>query len=429
MSKHTRALRSLACWAAALGTLLPSAAGAKPYAPERDDTIVETLRDKPLDAQDRAYRALKARVRAANAQAAAPGRSAAMPVASLGPALQLARAAIDRARREGDPREIGVAQGALLPWWQHADPPPAVRLLRATIMQSMHAFTAARADLDALLEPRTRWPVAPAIGAQARFTRAAILQTQGQYAAAATDCRALQTLVPLESAACLAELQGLQGHAAAARRTLGDLASRQAFLPAGATHAWLALMRAELAERMGLWQEAQALYQQALAAQADAYTLGAYADYLLDRGRAREVLALLQGRERIDALLLRQALAWQQLGDAEHTRQATAELQARFDAAALRGDRVHLREHARYALQLARQPALALKLAQENWQVQREPADARLLLQAARAAGDTTGARALQRSLQQQAGYVDARWALDADPTATAARKPARSST
>lgn len=67
--------------------------------------------------------------------------------------------------------------------------------------------------------------------------------------------------------------------------------------------------------------------------------------------------------------------------------QAVAALKARFDAAQLRGDTVHRREEARFALQLLDRPDQALKLALENWAVQKEPADARILLEAARAAG------------------------------------------
>jgi len=40
-------------------------------------------------------------------------------------------------------------------------------------------------------------------------------------------------------------------------------------------------------------------------------------------------------------------------------------------------------------LRLLNAPATALKLAQENWQVQKEPADVRILLEAALAAHDT----------------------------------------
>ena len=59
----------------------------------------------------------------------------------------------------------------------------------------------------------------------------------------------------------------------------------------------------------------------------------------------------------------------------------------------MRGDTVHQREEARFALAAERDPARALRLAQQNWRVQREAADARILLEAA-AAADAPGAAA-----------------------------------
>src|SRR5206468_2493512 len=47
----------------------------------------------------------------------------------------------------------------------------------------------------------------------------------------------------------------------------------------------------------------------------DVYALTVYADYLLDRGRAVEVLALLRGFERVDALYLRLPAAAQPVID------------------------------------------------------------------------------------------------------------------
>ena len=64
-----------------------------------------------------------------------------------------------------------------------------------------------------------------------------------------------------------------------------------------------------------------------------------------------------------------------------------AELAARFDATRRRGDTVHRREEARYALEVEDDPARALALARANFAVQKEPADVRLLADAARAAG------------------------------------------
>ena len=47
-----------------------------------------------------------------------------------------------------------------------------------------------------------------------------------------------------------------------------------------------------------------------------------------------------------------------------------------------------MREEARFTLHLLHAPQEALKLARENWQVQKEPADLRILLEAALAAHD-----------------------------------------
>jgi hypothetical protein len=62
---------------------------------------------------------------------------------------------------------------------------------------------------------------------------------------------------------------------------------------------------------------------------------------------------------------------------------------------------VHLREEARFALHLLNAPAAALKLAQENWQVQKEPADVRVLLESALAAGDAAAVGAVVEWLGQ----------------------------
>ena len=76
------------------------------------------------------------------------------------------------------------------------------------------------------------------------------------------------------------------------------------------------------------------------------------------------------------------------------------QLRDRFTASRLRGDRVHLREEARFALHLLNDPATALKLAQENWLVQKEPADARILLEAGLAAHDAAAASGVKDWLE-----------------------------
>ena len=67
-------------------------------------------------------------------------------------------------------------------------------------------------------------------------------------------------------------------------------------------------------------------------------------------------------------------------------------LAARFSASRDRGTRIHLREEARFTLVLLAQPRQALTVAQVNWAIQKEPWDARLLLESALASGDLDAA-------------------------------------
>jgi formylmethanofuran dehydrogenase subunit B len=64
-----------------------------------------------------------------------------------------------------------------------------------------------------------------------------------------------------------------------------------------------------------------------------------------------------------------------------------------------RGEAVHRREQARFLLDVDPRPAEALAAAQENWQVQREPDDALILLRAAQAAGQPAAAKAAREFL------------------------------
>ena len=162
----------------------------------------------------------------------------------------------------------------------------------------------------------------------------------------------------------------------------------------------------EMAERLGEHAAAETHFRDALAADPqDSYLLAAYADFLLERGRAQDVLRLLGTRTQADALLLRHALALSALGAPEAATQ-TAVLRARVEAARRRGDTVHRREEARFALALAGNPAEAVRLAKLNWAVQKEPADLRILARAAAASGDAEAA-AMVRDWLRRTGLQD----------------------
>ena len=124
----------------------------------------------------------------------------------------------------------------------------------------------------------------------------------------------------------------------------------------------------------------------------DSYVRAAYADLLLRQARPGEALALLQGRESFEPLLLRIAIAQRQLHDPQLA-QSSARLRNAFAAEAQRGEAVHRREQARFLLEVEDQPNLSLVAALQNWAVQREPDDVLVLVSAARAAGNPEAAQ------------------------------------
>jgi Tfp pilus assembly protein PilF len=158
---------------------------------------------------------------------------------------------------------------------------------------------------------------------------------------------------------------------------------------------------AESFERLGDWTSAETHYRKALTfAPDDNFLLVAYADFLLDRNRPREVLTLLADHTQSDTAFLRLALAQAALKSPGASRY-TWIMAARFEALKQRGSYYFGREQARFALQLQHDPQAALTLAEQNWQVQHEPWDARVLLEAAQAAHRPQPAAPVLAFLQQ----------------------------
>jgi hypothetical protein len=302
-------------------------------------------------------------------------------------AIRVATQDIEAARAESDPRYNGYAEAALGPWIALPRPPNAVLLLRATLRQTTHDFHGALEDLNRVISTDPR-------NLQARLTRAIILQVVGEYPDALKNCFSLALFADnLVTTTCIASVNGLNGHAQASREALQEAFDRAGAGETPQLRLWALTILAEIDARAGDGVAAERHFRQALAlGLRDGYLLGAYADFLLDAGRPQEVLALLANESRVDALLLRLALAEQTLGTRALS-QHIFELSERFQMSRLRGDTSHQREEARFTLHLLKRVPEALRLAEANWSVQHEPWDARTLLEAALAGGDTIAAQ------------------------------------
>ncbi len=364
MTVRIHVLRALPLAFAGLFGLVLTAYAA-PYKPASDGQVLERLPRAPADPVARELRALRADLAARPDDASAAGR--------------LANRYFDLAMAEGDPRYIGYAEAALRPWMAGGSTPPDLRVVRAKLRQYRHDFAGSLVDLVAVVE-------ADPGNIEARAWRAAIFMVQAHYAGARAECAALAPHASeLFAAGCMAYVDATTGRTRLAYAHLAEVLRRHPEAPAS-SRLWNLTRLAEMARRLGDDAAAEKHYRSALALDiTDNFLLAAFADFLLEQRRPAEVVALLKDWARSDTLLLRLALAEQDLRLPDAARHAQA-LADRFAEAALRGERLHLQEEARFRLELRNDPAGATRLAAENWQTQREPRDAAILINSALAA-------------------------------------------
>jgi Tfp pilus assembly protein PilF len=359
--------------AAAFGTaalLFASSLAAAPHVPASDDVVLEHLPPAFI--------------------AAMKVQRLPAPTANTRPDLDAALATaqhfVEVGQTYSDPRAYGYAQAALGTWWD-ADPAPAPLLvMRARILQFRHEFPRALAQLKAALKNDEFQP-------DAWLLFASIEQVQGNIPAARAACLKLIPMAdPLVGATCVAATTGLTERAAQAEPLLAD-ALQKSTATSPTEKVWALTTLAEIRTRLGKNADAETAFRQALTiAPDDVYARAAYADLLLDENRNADARAALGDATQADALLLRAAIAAQRAGDSDAD-VLRKNLSDRFAEARERGDRTHLREQARFALDVEHDVPTALALAQENFAIQREPADARVLLDAAVAATDAKAAQ------------------------------------
>jgi tetratricopeptide (TPR) repeat protein len=367
----------------ALGFLAMAGALANPRIPPSPDVILEHV---PAAEATSRLEPLRAKL-------------AAHPT-DLTTALALARGYLEIGRANADPRFVSYSEATLAPWLSQAQPNPAVLTIAASCAQYLHRFDDALALLNRSLK------IQP-YNAEARLTQATVLQVQGQFDAARQACRPLiQQSGQIIALACLTSVNSLTGELQQSYRSLRQVYIDDPSLEP-AVRIWILNTLADMAVRLGDEAAAEVHLTNALKVNAsDGYTKGEYADLLLRQQRYNEVITLLKADEQQDNLLLRLAIAATRL----HLPQAAAlsnMFQARYEAARRDGDFTHLREQARFALEVRHDAAGALTLARRNWATQREPADVRIYSASITATGDAPARRELTEWLDRT-HYQDA---------------------
>ncbi|MBC7601412.1 MAG: hypothetical protein H7255_01975 [Ramlibacter sp.] len=345
---------------------------AAPFTPKSDDEVVEKL---PSTASDPSIR----RVDSLRKQLAARPDDNALR-------LEIGRRYFDLAMSQGDPRYVGYATATIAPIEKTAPGEASYWLIKGLLQQYSHDFPAAMQSLRRAseLDPKAVDPVA---------WRAAIAMVEARYSDALGECTRLVPLVnPLQAKACTAYVQAATGQLQPAYDSLlKEFNDTQGMPPEFSL--WIRTRLAEMAIRLQRQDEAQMHFTEALKlGVTDQFLLGAWADFLLAAKRPAEVIELLKDWERSDVLLLRLAYAGKAANDPRAANWA-AQLRDRFQAASLRGDRLHEQEAARFELDIEGNAKKALNLASRNYTSQKEARDAEILMRTALAANNAKAAQ------------------------------------
>ncbi|MEO7051922.1 MAG: tetratricopeptide repeat protein [Rhodanobacter sp.] len=342
-----------------------------PYVPASADTVLQHV-PASSDPRVRQFDQLRADVR---------GHPKDMSLA-----LKLADAYIEYGRSTGDARYLGRAQAVIDAWMQQKPVPVPVVLTHATILQSRHFFSESRTELKSIL---ARDPG----NVQAWLTLATVAMVQGDYPSANDSCIHLANVGgDFYGQLCTAQLRALTGHAQQAWVLLSLIEHPGSKAPVG-VKAYVQGLLADTAKRLGHNEDAETHFKAALQlTPGDNFLLADYGDFLLDRGRPGEAIALLKDYTESDTSFLRLVYAEAALGS-PHMQRDINDMQARFAAMDRRGSHVYRREEAGFELHLRHDPVGALKLAEQNWSVQRAPEDMRVYLEAALEAGQPQAAK------------------------------------
>jgi predicted Zn-dependent protease len=367
--------------------LLAATAQADPYRPSDPDAVLFRDDVAQIDVVQRRA-AQEARTRATTGKRDARA------------ALEAARRDVALGRANLDERYFGQAEAALrsvltcvrlapLDASQCAHDADTVDLLvvLADVLQHRHEFQTAEALLSAAI-------ARSGAHTDAHLMRATVRIANGRPGEALADCRALVLRVDaLVTTACIAQSLSLSGklseaHALLTRAVTDAEGSRDPVV------AWALGILADLAERRGNAVDAAALARRALAIDPSSYPLRLQTADLLLAGRdyagARDTLESLPP---LEPVVLRRALIAQHEGDVKRARELTAEWMSLSQRERELGTPLHLRDLARGRLELLGDAHGAVRAAHENWQSQREVADARVLIAAAARAGRPDDAR------------------------------------
>lgn len=318
-------------------------------------------------------------------------------------AFAYARAVFTLGLNEGDLRWFGSAKAALGPWWQKADLPAEAYFLRGLVKQGFHDFNAGLQDINQAIELEP---------GRAEFWswRFALHLLLADMSAAQQDIDQIERLIGKAEADIYRGILWYRtGQPAKAVQTLRR-AIQAPHNQDASSQVWLRFHLGEAHRVEGQASQAIAVWEQGLKASPQSHLLRlSLADVLNQQGefgKAKKVaMNQVDTQSMTDALLMQALIASRGLKDADELRMAN-QIDARLKAQALRQESLIERPKLIYQIAYGSDLAAGLALSIENWQLQKEPPDAILFVQAALALGQAQSAKPVVM-WADQTGYID----------------------
>lgn len=317
----------------------------------------------------------------------------------LNTALAYARAVFTLGLTQGDLRWYGSAKAALSPWWQASDLPAEGFFLRGLVKQGFHEFEAGLQDINRAIaiEPQH---------AEFWSWRFALHLLLADMQAARQDHEKMAQLFgPEEAKVYRAVLLYRTGQAQAAVAQLQSAITAAQFKDAS-SQAWLGFHLGEALRVAGQPAKALAVWDQQLKAQPQSHLLRlSLADLLNQQGQHAKAKKVANAAASTDALLMQALLASRALKDPDEARLAS-QMAARLQSQALRQEALIERPKLIYQIAYGQDLGAGLALSVENWQLQKEPPDAVLFVQAALAMKQARAAEPVL-AWAEKTGYTD----------------------
>jgi tetratricopeptide (TPR) repeat protein len=302
-------------------------------------------------------------------------------------ALAYARAVFTLGFNEGDLRWFGSAKAAMMPWWQTSEMIADGFFMRGLVKQGFHDFDGGLQDIQKAI----------ALNPQ----RAEFWSWRFALHLLLADMRAAEQVVnemarlfgPQEAQIYRAVWLYRTGQATDAVRLLRE-SIRSVDHQDASSQVWIGFHLGEAHRVAGQPDQAIKVWQQILQAQPRSHLLRlSLAELLNQQGRFAEAKAVATHKKTsssasqsssslTDALLVQALLASRGLGSSDEAALA-GQMQARLQAQALRQESLIERPKLIYQITYGQDLAAGLALSIENWQLQKEPPDALLFVQAA----------------------------------------------